>query len=133
MSERTPEQHAELAEVTKALFGTFGTETADGVKIERIHGWNASGVRYVDPTVEDGTIREMSAAAYVAEFIKVCGISLDEVDFDEAWGDIGYVSHTLGSFIITDEYQLDNILYLQAHPTPVEPAGLPRQDYYGGA
>ena len=83
MSQITSEKHAALAEVTRSLFASYDTVTDDGVKIERIHGWQATGVRYADPTKsgEDATIREMSAAAYVVEFMKVCGSSILAVSY----------------------------------------------------
>ena len=131
----TPEQHTALAEVTKSLFGTYDTVTEDGVRIERIHGWQATGVRYVDPTKseEDATIRELSAAAYVFEFMKLCGNNILEADFDDAMRQIGHVSKLLSSIVVRDEFDLDTWLHLQDPAAPAEPAGLPRQDYYGGA
>jgi hypothetical protein len=103
-----------------------------GVKIERIHGWQATGVRYADPTKsgEDATIREMSAAAYVVEFMKVCGSSILEADFDEAMTQIGHVEILLSSILVRDEDDLEPLLRLQDPGTPAEPAGLPRQDLW---
>lgn len=133
MGEITAEQHTELSEVTKALFGTYDTITEDGVKIERIHGWESTGVRYVDPTKsgEDATIREMSAAAYVAEFMKVSRVDLYEADFDDVNRKINHVAILLSSIVVRDEYDLETWLHLQDPSTPAEPAGLPRQDYGG--
>ena len=80
---------------------------------------------------EDATIREMSAGAYVAEFMKVSGISLGEVDFDDAMRQIGHIETLLGSIVVRDDFELEAWLRLQDPSTPTAPAGLPRQDYGG--
>jgi len=95
----TPEQKVELIDVVGVLNDTIGTVTADGVRIERVSGWDSNGIRYVDASNPEMplTLREMSSAAYAAEFYKICGGSLDTADFDDVLGKISFVGGMLGA------------------------------------
>ena len=111
MAELTQEQRFALIDVAEVLHSTFGTEVTDGVVVDVISGWNANGVKYVDAQKPDQHIRDMSAAAYAAEFYKICGGSLDTSDFDEVTRDCGYVGGLLGSTML-DAIGFDGIKLL---------------------
>jgi len=111
-------ERVKLVEVAELLAGTFDKETVDGVRIEKIRGWNAHGVKYVDPANSSPPIKEMSAAAYAAEFYKISGGSLDTADFDEVFSKCAYVGNILGS-VALETVGFDNIKALAASEKPV--------------
>ncbi len=95
--ELTAAERVDLVNVAELLHGTLDTTTDDGVRIERLRGWESHGVMYVDPNNDSEPIREMTAAAYAAEFYKVCGNSLDEANFDELMIRLEYAGFVLSS------------------------------------
>lgn len=97
------ERRQELIDVVEALAPTFGRVTKEGFLIDRVHaGPITYGIQYSDPGNPDGYGRTMSGAAYAAEFMKVCGLSLDEVDFTEMVSDCLYVGNILGAEVLPE-------------------------------
>jgi hypothetical protein len=97
MAKLSAAERVELVGVAEMLHATLGQETAEGVRIERVWGRNAIGVRYVDPANPAEPIKEMSATAYAAEFYKLCGGDLNTADFDTVIGRCAYIGNLMSN------------------------------------
>ncbi len=115
----SPEQRVELIDVVDVLRNTLENVAPNGVRIERVWGWNQNGVRYVDPENPDTPIKEMSAVAYAAEFYKISGGSLDTADFDDVVGRCAYVGNIVGSAIF-ESMNIEDLKLLAASNTSTE-------------
>ena len=97
MAELTPTERVELVEIAELLHNSMGTMTDKGILIDRVYLSSPQPIGYFDTHNEDVCIREMSATAYVAEFYKVCGGSLDTADFDNVMARINFIGAILGN------------------------------------
>lgn len=97
----TAQERVELVDVAEVLYGTFGEINEHGVLVERGSSLIGGMVTYSDPENPSEPIREMSPTAYVAEFYKLSGNSIDDSDTDEFLDSCSYVGGVvLGSVFL---------------------------------
>lgn len=82
--EITYENAGELFDVVEVLFGSLGSVTEDGVKIDKRPDlrWDFL-IDYSLADAEDGPFRTLTAEDYVTEFYKVCGGELTFENYDD--------------------------------------------------